>query len=571
MRYCSGRRRQTGAVAVLAALAVGAGLVALALAIDVGRLYTAQRDLQRVANLAALDAARIAGGCMNDPKNPEAAAYNEAIGSINRNNGQRNSIAPTSVELGRELKSADGKRYFEAGPDRLNRAVRVTLKRPAPTRLMPLAPAAHDLLATAAARSQPIASVFVGSSLADLDPNFLNSFLPQGLGGGDPGLSLVSYTSLFEATVPVDAIIDTIGDGTPGSVDRRPVTVTEFLHDIVNSLGEAGNSVAAAAAQQIADASNGAAEILPEEFVAVGRDSAAALANAPIGAGDVTLLAAQSAAAQQGSVIDLLLGLPPPLGDSTLMMRVIDPGQIAPLTPGSSGGEEPAFASNTQAVLQANLAAPSLALGKSLQLPVWIELAQATASVTDIECARHDQPQDIVHVDARSSVSRLGIGRFDDINAPVPKPQPATLIDLDVPGGLPGLSLPLHVKVTGSAFVDIPADQESLVFTGPFPKEEQIGMRNSAALFDAVAQLPSRLNLDVDISGLGGPLDAVAETAIRGAEQTLQQALQSEIGDALVAATDPLARALASTGLTLGGADIKVYGVVAEEPYLFTR
>lgn len=571
MHFRGGRRRQRGAVAVLAALAVGAGLVALALAIDVGRLYAAQRDLQRVANLAALDAARVAGGCMTDPANPEAAAYNEVIGSVDRNNGQRNSITPTSVELGRELRAADGKRYFEAGPDRLNRAVRVTVKRPAPTRLMPLAPAAHDLLATAAARSQPIASVFVGSGLAELDPNFLNSFLPQSLGGGDPGVSLISYTSLFEATVPIDAIVDTIGDGTPDSVDRRPVTVSELLHNMVNSLGEAGNSAAAATAQQIADASNGAAEILPEQFVAIGRDTSEALASAPIGAGDVTLLAAQSAAAQQGSVIDLLVGLPPPLGDSTLTMRVIEPGQIAPLTPGGPGGEEPAFASNTQALLQANLVAPSLLLGKALQLPLWIELAQATASVTDIECARHDQPQDIVRVDARSSIGRFGIGRFDNINAPTPKPQPATLIDLDVPAGLPGLPLPVHVKVTGSAFVDIPAAAESLVFTGPFPREEQIGMQDSAALFDAVAQLPSQLNLEVDVSGLGGPLDAVGETAIRGAEQMLQQALRSEISEALAAATTPLARALASSGLTIGGADIKVYGVVAEEPYLFTR
>ena len=99
MRRCTGRKQQTGAVAVLAALAVGAGLIALALAIDVGRLYSAHRDLQRVASLAALDAARVSGGCMGQPENPAAAAYNETIGSIERNNGTRNAIVPVSVEL----------------------------------------------------------------------------------------------------------------------------------------------------------------------------------------------------------------------------------------------------------------------------------------------------------------------------------------------------------------------------------------------------------------------------------------------------------------------------------------
>lgn len=572
MRRRGSRRRQAGAVAVLAALAAGAGLVALALAIDVGRLYSAQRDLQRVANLAALDAARIAGGCMADPVNPEAAAYNETLGSIERNNGERNSIAPVRVELGREFISADRKRYFETVPERTNHAVRVTLKRPAPTRLMPLAPAAPALLATAAAWSRPTASVFVGSRLADFDPNLLNPFFGPPVGESNPNVSVASYNSLFEATVPVDAVIDTIGDGTPDSVGRRPITLGGLMHQIADALTEGGNAAAAAAAEQIGAVSDATATIVPEEVVAVERDASEALASAPIGAGDVTLLAAQSAAEQQGAVIELLLALPPPLGDSTLMLRVVDPGQIATLTPGAAGEEEPTFASNTQALLQANLATPSLALGKPLQLPVWIEVAQATASVTDIECARHDQPRDIVRVDARSSISRFGIGRFDDISAPAPKPQPATLVDVDLPAGLPGLPLPVHVKVTGSAFVDIPGDEQPLVFTSPFPADSQsIGRLDTEALFDAVALLPSRLDLDVDIAAIGGPLDAVAETALRGAEQALTQALQSEISDALAAATEPLATALASIGLTLGGADIKVYGVVAKEPYLFTR
>src|SRR5690606_20780764 len=87
-RLRSARRRQTGAAAVFAAIAAGAGLTALALAIDVGRLYAAQRDLQRIANLAALDAARVTGGCFGEPENPSATAFNEAVASIARNGGR---------------------------------------------------------------------------------------------------------------------------------------------------------------------------------------------------------------------------------------------------------------------------------------------------------------------------------------------------------------------------------------------------------------------------------------------------------------------------------------------------
>ncbi|MEQ1439609.1 pilus assembly protein TadG-related protein [Fontimonas sp. SYSU GA230001] len=564
----AGPRRQRGAVAVLAALAVAAGLVALALAIDVGRLYSAQRDLQRVANLAALDAARVSGGCLGEPDDPGLAAYNETLGSIERNDGHRHSIAPVAVELGREVR-AGGKRVFEAVPGRSRQAVRVVLRRPAPTRLLPLAPAAPQLVASAAAQSRPYASVHVGSRLIDLHPD-LNGILPAAFGGASPGLSGPSYRSLFEASVPVDTIIDGIGDETPDSVDRRPLSVAELLHRLADALAAAGNDAAAAAAQAIADASDSSAQLMPEQIVAVERDAAAALGRAPVGAGDLTLLAAQTAAEQQGALIDLIVTLPPPLGDSSVVLRILDPGQIAPLTPGSGGEGEPEFASNTQALVQANLVAPSTALGRPLQLPVWVEVAQATARVTDIECARHGQPQDIVRVDARSSISRVGVGRFNNLGAPAPVPQPATLVDVNLPAGLLGIPVPVRVRVTGSAFVDLPGDERSLDFAGPYPQSQAIGRTNVLALYDAVAQLPMNLALDVDIAPLGG-LGAVSGALLASARQTLQQALRAEVADALALASDPLADALARAGLTVGGADITVYGVVAKEPYLFTR
>ncbi|MEQ9479614.1 MAG: pilus assembly protein TadG-related protein [Algiphilus sp.] len=55
--------RQRGAAAVFAAIAMTTLLVSIAFTIDIGRLYFAQRDLQNAANLAALDASRMASGC----------------------------------------------------------------------------------------------------------------------------------------------------------------------------------------------------------------------------------------------------------------------------------------------------------------------------------------------------------------------------------------------------------------------------------------------------------------------------------------------------------------------------
>jgi uncharacterized membrane protein len=572
------RSRQSGAVAVLAAIAAGAGLVALALAIDVGRLYAAQRDLQRVANLAALDAARVSGGCMGLPDDPSAAAFGEALGSIQRNGGGRDEVRPLRVELGREFKAADGKRYFDTAPDRTNHAVRVTLTRPAPARLLPLTPATGELTAVAAARSRPYASVHIGSRLVQLNPEGLNRFFGAAFRSEGPSVSAVGYTSLFEASVPLDSIIGVLDPGTPDRIRLRPLSVAQLLSQIADTLAAAGNDAAAEAARQIMYASEATEWLTPPELIAVEREVAQILGSALIGAGDLTVLAAQ--ATSDSAAIELLYSMPPPLGDSTALIRFIEPGQVAELTPGAEGSDEPQYASNTQALIETSLTAPVPLLGGDLELPLWLQVAQATARVTDIHCARLGEPRDVVTVDARSSVSRIGIGSFDDIRAPVPQPQRATLLELDLPAGRLGIPVPVHVRAVGFSTVDIPSAREELVFTSPFPsRPQEIGGPRALALLEAVSQLPSGLDLDVEITPLGPGGERLADitetslrTAVRNARGRVQSALETAIAEALTAGGDRLlGRVLDDAGLTLGGADVSVYSVTAKEPYLFLR
>lgn len=572
------RLRQSGAAAVLAAIAAGAGLAALALAIDVGRLYAAQRDLQRVANLAALDAARVSGGCLGLPDDPAAAAFGEALDSIQRNGGGPEQIRPLHVELGREFKAADGKRYFHAAPDRTNHAVRVTLTRPAPQRLLSLTPATGRLIAVAAARSRPYASVHIGSRPVQLDPEGLNRFFGAAFGSEGPSVSAVGYTSLFEASVPLDSVIDVLEPGTPDRIRLRPLSVAQLLRRIVDALAAAGNDAAAEAARQIMYVSEAAEWLTPPALLAVEREVAQILGSALIGAGDLVVLAAQAVA--DSAVIELLYSLPPPLGDSTVLIRFIEPGQAAELTPGAEGSDEPQYAFNTQALIEVSLSAPVPLLGADLELPLWLQVAQATARVTDIRCARLGEPRDLVTVDARSSVSRIGIGRFEDLEAPVPQPQRATLLELDLPAGRLGIPVPVNVRAVGFSTVDIPSAREELVFTGPFPSEPRsFGGPRAVALLEAVSQLPSGLDLDVEITPLAPGGERFADIggtrlrdAVRNAREMVQSALETAIAEALTAGGDRLlGRVLDGAGLTLGGADVRVYSVTAKEPYLFLR
>lgn len=562
---------------MFAAIAVGAGLIALALAVDIGRLYAAQRELQRIADAAALDAARMTGGCMGVPEDPPQVAYNEALASIDRNGGLSRGIVPMRVTLGRDVLGADGRHYFDTGRSAADHAVQVVLTRPAPERLLPMAAPAGTLTATAAARSRPYASVHVGSRLATLDPEGLNQLLERAFGAGGLRVGAVGYTSLFEASVPLDSLIDTL---TPGVADRlrfRDETVAGMLRTLADTLTALGNDAAAAAAREIGASADRSQGIAPAEVVEVERDAAQLVGSALIGAGQLTLLAAQ--ATSDSAAIELLYDLPPPLGDSRTVVRFIDPGKIALLTP-LMPGEEPRYASNTQGVLVTEVVPGGTPLGDAVRLPIWVQVAQATAAVTDIQCARSGEPRDIVTVDARASVSRLGIGDFEDIEAPEPQPRPATLFDGRVASGLLGIPLPVQVRVSAYAAIDVPSDQRQLIFESPFPSAPQtIGGPDTVAALEALTQLPSRLDLQVQILPVGpagevtlGALDASTRALIENARAPLEAALRARIAEVLAASGDQIVGgALARTGLTLGGADVRVTDIVAKEPHLFAR
>ncbi|HEY1076952.1 MAG TPA: pilus assembly protein TadG-related protein [Fontimonas sp.] len=567
------RPRQGGAVSVFAAISIGAALTALALAIDVGRLYAAQRDLQRVTELAALDAARVAGGCLGMPDEPATAAYNEVLQSVVRNSRRSAAINADQVEIGRDVNIENGMRGFQPAAAGAHNAVRVSLRQPAPARLLPLMPTPPMLRAVAAAHSRPSASVHVGSTLLSTNPTGLNRYLSQILSGRADALNIdaVGYSSLADAAVPLREVFPPdVDDDIPQSV-----LVAGIFRNLANSLFELGNTAAGSVARELAAVTSNQLRINPNDILSIGDG---VLGDTPqVGVAQLTLLATQ--AASELAAVELLYRLPPPFGDTVSQVRIIDPGEIAQLAPQGAGGAEEA-ASNTQALVSAEVRIPLPLLGTDIRLPVWLQLAQATAVVTDIECARSGQPQDIVTLDARSSVARLGIGAFEDINAPAPQAEPVALIDSALGAGLLGIPVPVRIRVVAAAMVDVPSGQREMVIPGPFPSQpEAIGVTDRQMLSRALEQLVSELQLNVQIEPLGargallpGVLDPAINTAIELARAPLEQALRSGIADALVGAVDPLlADVLSSAGLGLGTADVQVMSVDGKEPQLFIR
>ncbi|MHC6227579.1 pilus assembly protein TadG-related protein [Pseudomonas sp. X10] len=93
--------RQRGAIGLTAALTLGLALLFLLLVVDSGRLYLEQRKLQRVADMAALEAAGQSGGCGGNGPQADALA---------RTSATRNGFAP---DAGRTLATRCG--YLQSG------------------------------------------------------------------------------------------------------------------------------------------------------------------------------------------------------------------------------------------------------------------------------------------------------------------------------------------------------------------------------------------------------------------------------------------------------------------------
>lgn len=150
---------------------------AVTLSLDLGRLYYSQRDLQRAANIAALDSVRVVSGCATATGIPGTAAQvrQEVLASLARN-GIDTEDLEVVTEVGREASvvgNAQGLRGFQALADGSAKidAVRINLSRPTPARLVPGVTGSTNATqsAMAVAAQQAVGSFRVGTTLLSLD------------------------------------------------------------------------------------------------------------------------------------------------------------------------------------------------------------------------------------------------------------------------------------------------------------------------------------------------------------------------------------------------------------------
>ncbi|OEO23394.1 hypothetical protein AX279_24110 [Pseudomonas sp. J237] len=211
---------QRGAIGLMATLLLILVLGFLMLAVDSGRLYMEKRSVQRIADMAALEAAARGGNCLGNAPTT-AQTYAEQNASA-RNNFSLDSTRSLSAVCG-NVTTVAGHRQFTADAD--GRAIQVAVAHTVPASLVLGGWFGNNvqLSATATAGvSNPLAQLTLRTSLVSVDSaqSALLNTLFSGLLGGSVNLDVSGWQGLANTDIDLLGYLDqlaldqglTIGD-----------------------------------------------------------------------------------------------------------------------------------------------------------------------------------------------------------------------------------------------------------------------------------------------------------------------------------------------------------------------
>lgn len=211
-----GGERQRGSMAITIMLMM-LGLVVILGLVEVGYLYWAKRDAQKVADLAALAGAQRLELCASDNSDNGAARSNAAEnGFVSGEDGKQVDIACGDWDP--LDNTAEDHFYTAPEPDTVN-AVKVVATRPA-IPIFGQAFAEGELVVSAsavAAKKLPIASFTVGSKLLNTGSGVLTDLL-KGIGLDLAGTDLVGYDGLANVNITPAGLLDALDIKVPANI-----------------------------------------------------------------------------------------------------------------------------------------------------------------------------------------------------------------------------------------------------------------------------------------------------------------------------------------------------------------
>ncbi|MFA0997781.1 MULTISPECIES: pilus assembly protein TadG-related protein [Pseudomonas syringae group] len=248
-RYTAMPARQRGAIGLIAALTLGLALLCALVVVDSGRLYLEKRSLQRVADIAALEAAGRRGACSGAASAPDFANQSAIRNGFTPNTDGRTLV----TRCGTLTVGALSQRVFVADSTQAL-AIQVVASHPVPRSIAAGIGAAFDkspspanvtLSATAvAASAAPLAALTIRSATVTVDSTraaILNPIIGSLLGGtlnlsvanwqglASTDLSLLSYLNRLKTDLNLTAV-------GYSDVLNTSVSVSQLIQSAINVL-----------------------------------------------------------------------------------------------------------------------------------------------------------------------------------------------------------------------------------------------------------------------------------------------------------------------------------------------
>ncbi len=529
---------QRGNVALISAACISMGLGCAALGVDIGKVFTDRRKLQSTADLAALVAA-------SDINNATAAA----AATAQKNNYAANAVI--SVEPGVYVANsavAPGSRFTPSGST--PNAVRVTMQSQSPLMFGKVITGSDsfNIRTTATATTTGLASFAVGSRLISLNGGLLNALL-GGMLGTTLSLSAMDYQALVDARIDAFEFMNALATriGATALTYSQLLATNVKVNDMMWALKTAnGNNAATSALTSIATATNAStAKVTPSSLIDAGPYSGLGVGQKPkvgvtLSAFDLLAATTELANGNNQVAANVNLGLPG-IASVTLLATV---GERPQGKSWIAVGPEGTSVHTAQTRVYLNIQLLGGSGIASVNLPIYIEVAAATATLNQVKCGYPNVSTSTVTLGVKPGVVDAWIGAVTPAQmqnfSTAPNPGYATLA-----------TVPPITSVTGRAHATIanPTAQNVVFSYSDIQAQTKKTVNTTSFLGSLTSSLLGDLDLNVTLLGLGLPIPGVGA------------AVSGLLAGATTSVDSLLNTVLSTLGVGLGQADVWVTGI----------
>ena len=455
--FASDRR---GVTAMLTALCILALIGSAALGVDLGNIYMKTRQLQGVADLAAMAAVQ----SLDPTASATPAVTAQATTELNPWPG--GITAQTVTGLYSASASTPAAQRFTASSASPN-AVQVTLQAPVPLYFAGLLIGRSGLTVarTAVAARAQFAAFSIGSGLASLNGGVANALL-SALTGSQVQLSVMNYQALATANVDLLRYVPALQTRAGlqalsfSQVLTTSVPPATALSALADTLSASGQSAAASAAQALAAASTALPSTPLATILDLGpydsQDQTTDSSGASLTVGALGLADALLAAANGSRQLNVSLnGLVPGIAQLNLWLAIGQRPSQSPWLTVTDAGQVVVRTAQMRLYIQASLAPGVLSTatgGALVTLPIYVEAASAQAKLLDMQCPTGATDQGL-DLSVSPSLGTYALAQVD----------PSTLSTFTTPVALQTATLLNAVLVRATAYsrVDIGGGQSS--------------------------------------------------------------------------------------------------------------